>query len=766
MSETDPAGSRADIWIEKYRPETLDEIVGHEDITQRLARYIERNDLPNLLFSGPAGTGKCVTGDTPVLTNRGIERIGDLAGDGTGFTEPPHDLRVVTYDPNAGFRYVAPSHVYSETTRDTLTLETRDGLALTVTPEHKLLALTPNGPRWRPAHDLRPGAQIARPRRAPLPPSDDRIPWLDRVDAPDTIAYIPQPHATKHAIPVEPEHTPFPTGTPTQEQSSPADDPVRAPETPVVPCPLTALADALPPTTDPTEFVRVIHYPGPPCSTNHPITPPRRFTPELAEFLGLLATTGTITPTAVRFTAQDSRLLDRVTDLTNTLFGVSPPRAKTGTTDTVRLLGTTLPHLLRACFPTIAGEPTNRPLGELLLRSGPTTTAAFLRAILHAADTTPGTPTTLRLDTDALTILTSYLFATFGIPTRRVETPHTDGVYLELPDTPSLQTLREHLTPELPADNPRTPALRFDTIQTITPEHDPVRVYDLTVPQTRNYVAGRIPALCHNTTAAIAIAKQLYGPDWRNHFLELNASDERGIDVVRDRIKHFARSSFGGHDHRIVFLDEADALTSDAQAALRRTMEQFSHNTRFILSCNFSSRIIDPIQSRCAVYRFGPIADDAVASRIRAIADTEGIEITDDGIDALVYAAAGDMRKAINGLQAASVMGGVVDADAVYTITTTARPEDIQEMVDHALAGDFHTARGILTDLLAGQGLAGGDIIKQLHRAVWDFDLTDEDAVSLIDRIGEADYRITEGANEQLQLEALLAAVALQNRPT
>lgn len=270
------------------------------------------------------------------------------------------------------------------------------------------------------------------------------------------------------------------------------------------------------------------------------------------------------------------------------------------------------------------------------------------------------------------------------------------------------------------------------------------------------------PAGTGKTSAATAIANEIYGDDWEENFLELNASDERGIDVVRDRIKNFARSSFGGYDYRIIFLDEADALTSDAQSALRRTMEQFSQNTRFILSCNYSSEIIDPIQSRCAVFRFSPIGDDAVGARIRDIAAQEGIEVTDDGVDAVVYAANGDMRKAINALQAAAVMGEVVDEDAVFTITATARPEEIEAMVTHALDGEFTAARSVLDDLLTGKGLAGGDVIDQLHRSVWEFDLDDEAAVRLLDRIGEADYRIAEGANERVQLEALLAAIALQ----
>ncbi|EMA03832.1 replication factor C small subunit [Haloarcula vallismortis] len=268
------------------------------------------------------------------------------------------------------------------------------------------------------------------------------------------------------------------------------------------------------------------------------------------------------------------------------------------------------------------------------------------------------------------------------------------------------------------------------------------------------------PAGTGKTTCATAIARELYGDDWREHFLELNASDERGIDVVRDRIKNFARTSFGGVEYRIIFLDEADALTSDAQSALRRTMEQFSNNVRFILSCNYSSQIIDPIQSRCAVFRFSPLADDAVAEEIRNIAAQEDIELTEDGLDALVYAADGDMRKAINGLQAASVSGDTVDESAVYAITSTARPEEIRTMVQSALDGDFTASRATLDRLLTEEGIAGGDVIDQLHRSIWEFDIDDEAAVRVLERIGETDYRITRGANERVQLEAMLASLA------
>jgi replication factor C small subunit len=270
------------------------------------------------------------------------------------------------------------------------------------------------------------------------------------------------------------------------------------------------------------------------------------------------------------------------------------------------------------------------------------------------------------------------------------------------------------------------------------------------------------PAGVGKTTSAMAIAREVYGEDWRDNFLELNASDERGIDVVRDRIKNFARTSFGGYDYRVIFLDEADALTSDAQSALRRTMEQFANNTRFILSCNYSNQIIDPIQSRCALFRFGPLPETAVAEYVERIASEESIEMTDDGVDALVYAADGDMRKAINGLQAAATTGETVDEEAVYAITAAARPEEIEAMVQHAIAGDFTAARAKLDDLLTDWGLGGGDVIDQLHRSAWEFDLDDRATVRLLERVGETDYRITQGANERLQLEALLASLALE----
>ena len=296
---------------------------------------------------------------------------------------------------------------------------------------------------------------------------------------------------------------------------------------------------------------------------------------------------------------------------------------------------------------------------------------------------------------------------------------------------------------------------------------------DEIVKRLQSYVKSRnLPHLLFSgppgvgkTASAIAVAKELFGDTWTNNFTELNASDERGIDVVRNKIKNFARTSpLGEADFKIIFLDEADALTSDAQSALRRTMEKYTSNCRFILSCNYSSKIIDPIQSRCAVYRFGPISLEAIQQRIAHIAGIEGLEVNDEGMEAIKYVSMGDMRKAINALQAAGLLDKKIDMEAIYQITATARPEEIGNLIDLALDGDFVGARTKLDTLLINQGLSGEDIIVQIHRTMFDKSIPDILKVKLMDRIGEIDFRLTEGANERIQLEALLAYFVLAGK--
>ncbi|WP_345780685.1 LAGLIDADG family homing endonuclease [Haloplanus pelagicus] len=1452
MSDTEGSAAGREIWIEKYRPQTLADVKGQDDIVDRLQSYIAQEDLPHLLFSGPAGIGKCVTGETPVLTNRGVERIGEIVDDVDGFAPPDDDLEVLTFDERGSFEFMAPSHVFGKTTDDLVRVTTRDGNELTVTPEHRLLTIGHDGLEWLPAGDLDAGTRVVRPRRSPLPQGTDRLNWIDAMDGDRTFVHVTEAFAAQHDIPAEESYVGikkravagFRRGESDDTIADAAGTPKKTVQSyrrtldvsldePSTVCSLSYLRDIDVSHDELRNHVTAVQYVNRNNQRSAPITPPWELTPTLASFVGLAVSEARIDGGRVKFYNTDDGLLDRFETAAESAFGVEP---RQGIQDGVpyREINTrTLTHFLESCFDAMGGTDG---VGSALVRADGSSRAAFLRAVFDAeAHVTDGGVIELTQKNERLVTLLSYLLSGFGIPSRRKrerKTPtngsgtereyHTlyvsssdhlerfadeigftidrkaerlaDNVARDsnpnddtVPTQTAVDTLceplyltkgdhvPESLNPESPgreryldrvddlvdaatgrledaqrtleridelaadldttvaipaewlrtrgelepiemrrtlteqvgvrpdrlleyADGRRTPGsertielldrldgigadvdidhvrtkladgievlgvpyahvaegtemrgtdvqslldggndlgsltrfrtvadrlrsvaagmlsdevldalttlhtltdadLYFDEVESVERVDEPQRVYDLTVPGTRNYVAGSVPTVMHNTTCATAIAREVYGEDWRGNFLELNASDQRGIDVVRDRIKNFARSSFGGFDYRVIFLDEADSLcvppgtevvtgypskpevkpieevseegepipsvdfetnviqsdsgklvdsgvadffemeledgrtilaslshpffvvdeegqlvekelrdlspgdeiadfkddigvsrceicdawtagrfcsvdckdeghsrdmsgernpmhgttwsderrqkiveklsdgrfagennpnyggafhgthvwemddetvarvretisemrsgtsweewvvdadpervkdeigeassewwaslsdeekaavieksvencdypvcdirgdnnpmrdpevarkvsdalqghdptggnvrhsdelghlvrsdweyevgtalqdanidyeyepafelsesvyhpdflvddtvievkgvaelwgqtekveefletygdeytfvvvgdgdlphhehyersefdpavlsdgglqsvptvgisriehshrgeaynismegtpnfmlangilthnTSDAQSALRRTMEQFADNTRFILSCNYSSRIIDPIQSRCAVFRFSPLPDDAIEAQAREIAEAEGIEVTDAGIDALVYAAGGDMRRAINTLQAAATTGEVVDEEAVYTVTSTARPEEIESMVEAAIEGDFPRARSTLETLLVDSGMAGGDVIDQLHRSAWEFDLGDRRTVQLMERLGEADYRITEGANERVQLEAMLAALALE----
>ncbi|MDR2698976.1 MAG: replication factor C small subunit [Candidatus Methanoplasma sp.] len=270
------------------------------------------------------------------------------------------------------------------------------------------------------------------------------------------------------------------------------------------------------------------------------------------------------------------------------------------------------------------------------------------------------------------------------------------------------------------------------------------------------------PAGTGKTTCALALARGLFGGEWKGNFIELNASDERGIDVVRGKIKEFARTSpLGTAEFKIIFMDEADALTSDAQAALRRTMEKYSKICRFILSCNYSSKIIDPIQSRCAVFRFSPLSREDVEIYLRMIIEKENVKMDDDALEGLIHVARGDMRRAVNSLQVAASLGKPITLDVVYHTTGLAKPEEVRKMLEAALAGNFLGARDMLDNVMITYGLSGQDIIKQIHSSFFDLSITDSEKVRLMDKTGEVEFRIVEGSNERIQLEALLAYLVM-----
>ena len=271
------------------------------------------------------------------------------------------------------------------------------------------------------------------------------------------------------------------------------------------------------------------------------------------------------------------------------------------------------------------------------------------------------------------------------------------------------------------------------------------------------------PAGTGKTTAAHALAHDLYGENYKQYMLELNASDERGINVIREKVKEFARSRTPpGIPFKIVLLDEADNMTADAQQALRRLMELYSANTRFILIANYPSKIIDPIQSRCAFFRFQPLKKEDVVARLRYIAENENVDYEEEALEAIYEISEGDMRKAINILQAAAALGKVT-VDVVFKVVGMAKPKEVREMLRLALKGDFTAARNMLRKLMIEYGLSGEDLVKQIHREVFsnELQIPEEARILIADYVGEIHFRLVEGSDDDIQLSALLAWLSM-----
>lgn len=260
------------------------------------------------------------------------------------------------------------------------------------------------------------------------------------------------------------------------------------------------------------------------------------------------------------------------------------------------------------------------------------------------------------------------------------------------------------------------------------------------------------------TTLILVAAKELYGDDWKTNVMETNASQDRGINIIRENIKNFARTkTIGNYPFKICILDEADALTKEAQHALRRTMEVFSHTCRFCLITNYSSKIIEPIMSRCMIFRFKPLDKKQVKEYMEHIAKKESLRINDKVIDLLYDITEGDIRRAVNVLQCCASVNKKITEDLIYNIVSMARPKEIKEVLELALKGEFIKARSKLLDVMLQHGLSGLDVIKQIQSEIWRIDMDDETKIRLVDKCGEIEFRMVEGSDEYVQLEALLA---------
>ncbi len=270
------------------------------------------------------------------------------------------------------------------------------------------------------------------------------------------------------------------------------------------------------------------------------------------------------------------------------------------------------------------------------------------------------------------------------------------------------------------------------------------------------------PAGTGKSTLALIIVKELFKENWKENYLELNASDERGINIVREKVKDFARTkSIGNVPFKVIFLDEADALTPEAQQALRRTMENFSSTCRFILSCNYSSKIIDPIQSRCAIFRFKLLEEKDIEKIIDKIGEHENLKIEPEAKEALYEGSEGDCRRCINLLQTTASISPTITSELVSTILANAKPKDVRIVLDYAISGDFKKAREKLLEIMLKESISGQDVIKAIQKEIWNLPVEPEIKVKLTEKTGETEFRITEGSDPFIQLQALLASFVL-----
>ena len=272
------------------------------------------------------------------------------------------------------------------------------------------------------------------------------------------------------------------------------------------------------------------------------------------------------------------------------------------------------------------------------------------------------------------------------------------------------------------------------------------------------------PAGTGKTTSGLAMVRDLYGRKMsiNNTHLELNASDARGIDVIRTYIKDFAKSKPPiDIPFKILILDEADNMTAPAQQALRRTMEKYTRNCRMILICNYSNKIIPPIQSRCVVFRFGALSSGDIKGRIKQIASQEKLILASTGLNALVDVSNGDCRRAINYLQSCGTVSKKIDQEIVFRVAGEVPPDKIKLILQTAMEGQLSVSIKLLNDLIQDYGLSGRNIIKNIHKEIYNLDVSENLKIELSKLLAEFEYRLSQGASEEIQLQALLARIVL-----
>jgi replication factor C subunit 2/4 len=266
------------------------------------------------------------------------------------------------------------------------------------------------------------------------------------------------------------------------------------------------------------------------------------------------------------------------------------------------------------------------------------------------------------------------------------------------------------------------------------------------------------PPGCGKTTSIMCLARELLGENVKEAVSELNASDDRGIDVVREKIKSFAQQkvNLGENRHKIIILDEADSMTQGAQQALRMIMSDYTSTTRFALACNDSAKIIEPIQSRCAILRFTRLSDLEVLQRLKQVIEQEQVQYDDKGLEAILFTAEGDMRQALNNLQATVAGFGIVNFETVFLVCDQPHPDVLRDVVKFCLEGRFSKSAETLQTIWL-QGYSPLDIVGSLYRVVSNYEMPEHIHLKYLKELAVLRMRLLDGVNSLLQVHGCIA---------
>eukprot|EP01012_Entosiphon_sulcatum_P053042 TRINITY_DN7293_c0_g1_i1.p1 TRINITY_DN7293_c0_g1~~TRINITY_DN7293_c0_g1_i1.p1 ORF type:complete len:379 (-),score=48.28 TRINITY_DN7293_c0_g1_i1:295-1350(-) len=314
-------------------------------------------------------------------------------------------------------------------------------------------------------------------------------------------------------------------------------------------------------------------------------------------------------------------------------------------------------------------------------------------------------------------------------------------------------------------------------IEKYRPSHlDEIIAHDEIISTIRNLIQqNKLPHLLFygpagtgKTTTALACARMLYGAKFQNYVMELNASDERGIDVVRHHIKDFASTKqiFSSVPFKMIILDEADQMTGDAQAALRRVIEQYTRNVRFCILCNHINKVVPALQSRCTRFRFGPLKKEQVKTRLQFIAQSEKLDYTDAGLEAIYKLSCGDMRKCLNTMQATNNSFGNVHDESVYSCTGQPSPKDIRAMVEAMVGRPFTDALEAVRTIRQAKGLSLTDILGELVPYVTKMAFPDDVKIFLFEKLADLEYNLAFAASDKIELSAMVGAFQIAKEAT